>query len=132
VERVPGILTLGSVSGRLTTMDGQDKILTVSTVSGRMALSDIACERLMANSASGGIDYSRSLAPMAATSSTRNSGLVTLTLPSTAGFELSAGAFSGRLPHDHRGDGRDYVSGGGRALYLRHRRKRQGRASAPL
>jgi len=104
-----------TISGALRGRNVKARSLELRTVSGDMALTDAASERIEAQSMSGSIDFTGSLARGGRYDFNVHSGAIRLTLPDSVGFHLDAVTFNGSIRSDlPRISGSDTDRGGGR------------------
>jgi hypothetical protein len=92
-----GDLSASSVSGEIRARGLKAHGIDLRTVSGDMQLVDVACDRLGAQSVSGGVEFTGTLARSGRYDLNSHSGSVRLTLSGTTGFELTATTFSGSI-----------------------------------
>jgi len=92
-----GDLTAASVSGNVRVKGLKGHSLNLGTVSGDLTLSNVACDRLVARSVSGNVEYSGALTKNGRYDVTSHSGTVRLTLDGATGFEFNAISFSGSI-----------------------------------
>ena len=74
----------------------------MQTISGDLSLTDTACERVLAKSVSGDVQFGGPLAKAGRYEFSTHSGDVRLSLQGSVGFEITANSFSGELRSDLR------------------------------
>jgi DUF4097 and DUF4098 domain-containing protein YvlB len=92
-----GDLSASSVSGEIRARGLKAHGIDLRTVSGDMQLVDVTCDRLGAQSVSGGVEFTGTLAKSGRYDFNSHSGAVRLTLSGTTGFELTGTTFSGSI-----------------------------------
>ena len=98
-----GDLSVSSISGDIRARSLKALGIDLKTVSGDVRLTDVACGRLNAQSTSGGLEYSGTLAKAGRYSLSSHSGGIRLTISGQTGFEFSGGSFSGSIRADADG-----------------------------
>jgi DUF4097 and DUF4098 domain-containing protein YvlB len=94
------VVSLSSVSGRITVNGVRARELELSTVSGDAVLRDATCGRVSSRTMSGGFEYNGALTKNGRYEVTSHSGGVRFTVVDNAGFELNATSFSGSIRSD--------------------------------
>jgi hypothetical protein len=89
-----------SVSGDVRVERAQTPRLAMSTISGNLTATDVTVEQATLATTSGSIGYTGPLARTGRYELQSHSGDVTLTVVGTAGFDLTARTFSGRVRPD--------------------------------
>jgi DUF4097 and DUF4098 domain-containing protein YvlB len=92
-----GDLSASSVSGEIRARGLKAHGIDLRTVSGDMQLVDVTCDRLGAQSVSGGVEFTGTLAKSGRYDLNSHSGTIRLTLSGTTGFELTGATFSGSI-----------------------------------
>ena len=92
-----GDLSASSVSGEIRARGLKAHGIDLRTVSGDMQLVDVTCDRLGAQSVSGGVEFTGTLAKSGRYDLNSHSGAVRLTLSAATGFELTGTTFSGSI-----------------------------------
>jgi DUF4097 and DUF4098 domain-containing protein YvlB len=90
-------LSASSVSGEIRARGLKAHGIDLRTVSGDMQLVDVTCDRLGAQSVSGGVEFTGTLAKSGRYDLNSHSGTVRLTLSGATGFELTGTTFSGSI-----------------------------------
>jgi putative adhesin len=96
----PTALALSTVSGSVVVSGLKARAVEASSVSGGIRLTGVAAERVEAKTVSGSVEFAGGLAAGGRYELTSHSGDVLVRVPATAGFDLSAESFSGRLSSD--------------------------------
>jgi DUF4097 and DUF4098 domain-containing protein YvlB len=107
-------LEAGTVSGDVVARSVKARRLTLGTVSGNVVAHDVQTERLAAKAFSGNVDFSGTLSKVGQYELTSHSGDVRLTVPSTAGFTITANSWSGNIHSDFAIEGAGPASDRGR------------------
>jgi DUF4097 and DUF4098 domain-containing protein YvlB len=95
-----GDLAASSISGDIRARGLKAHGIDLRSVSGDMRLIDVTCDRLSAQSLSGGVEFTGTLAKSGRYDFGSHSGSVRLTLSGTTGFEFSGNTFSGSIRSD--------------------------------
>jgi len=98
-----GDLSVSSISGDVRARAVKAKGVDLKTVSGNVRLTDVACDRLSAQSISGDLEYSGTLAKGGRYSINSHSGGIRLAISGPTGFEFSGASFSGLIRADADG-----------------------------
>jgi len=93
-------LSVESVSGDVVLKAVKARAIETKSVSGNVDLASVTCERVRANSVSGDIVFGGPLAKGGRYSLQSHSGDVTVYTDGKAGFEVTAGTFSGDITSD--------------------------------
>jgi DUF4097 and DUF4098 domain-containing protein YvlB len=93
-------LSADSVSGDVVLKAVKARGIDTKSVSGNVDLTDVTCERAKANSVSGDIVFGGPLAKGGRYVFQSHSGNITIYTDGKAGFEVSAGTFSGEIASD--------------------------------
>ena len=107
-------LEAGTVSGDVVARSVKARRLTLGTVSGNVVAHDVQTERLAAKAFSGNVDFSGTLSKVGQYELTSHSGDVRLTVPSSAGFTITANSWSGNIHSDFAIEGAGPASDRGR------------------
>ena len=95
-----GDLAAGSVSGNVVAKSLKVHALDLNSVSGSLRVTDVSCDRLMAKSVSGGVEYDGAINRGGTYDFNVHSGTVRLILLNPSGFVLNANSFSGSVRSD--------------------------------
>lgn len=98
-----GDFSVSSISGNIRARALKARGIDLKTVSGDVRLTDVACDRLGAQSTSGDMEYTGTLARGGRYALTSHSGGIRLTMAGPVGFEFSGTSFSGSIRADADG-----------------------------
>lgn len=93
-------LRASSISGNVTVSGAKVRSLDADSISGEIHLVDVTCDRAIAKSISGSINFDGPLAKGGRYEFKSHSGDIHLAVASTSGFEVSASTFSGNVRSD--------------------------------